>query len=112
MYKYGFVFLLSALSKLWLSIYITNYFLIRELEITGRIEGTIYSNINSLVIAVIIIEFMISLILFSISIFNKKNKWSEMAGFWALLEGDKSHAGYGSEKKTMYGDEKEPGLSF
>lgn len=74
MYKYGFVFLLSALSKLWLSIYITNYFLIRELEITGRIEGTIYSNINSLVIAVIIIEFMISLILFSISIFNKKNK--------------------------------------
>jgi hypothetical protein len=77
MYKYGLLFLLSGLTKLWLSIYITEYFLLKELEITSRVEGTIYSNLNGLVLNLIIIEFMISLILFGISIFNKKNRDSK-----------------------------------
>lgn len=72
MYKYGFLFLLSAITKLWLSVHITEYFLLKELEVTGRVEGTIYTNLNDLVVNVIIIEFVIALILFCISIFQKK----------------------------------------
>lgn len=73
MYKYGFLFLLSALTKLWLSVYIVEYHLLRKLEITGSVEGTVYSNLNELVVNIIIIEFVIALILLGISVF-KKNK--------------------------------------
>ncbi len=70
-FKYGLIFLLSALSKLWVSIYVTKYFLLRELEVMKEVEGTVYSNFDSLVLTVIIIEFVISLILISVSIFSR-----------------------------------------
>lgn len=73
MLKYGLIFLLSAFTKLWLSIYMTDYYLMRQLEVFGSREGTVISNINNLVLIIIIIEILISVTLF-FAWFKDKNK--------------------------------------
>lgn len=39
MYKYGLLFLVSALTKLWISIIYTKNYMLKILDIEGKLEG-------------------------------------------------------------------------
>lgn len=59
----GFCFVLSGFTKLWLSIYLSDFYLIKKLEISGSAEGDAFEIIPDLVWWIIILEFIIGIVL-------------------------------------------------
>lgn len=66
MYKYGFLFLVLALTKLWTSIIFTKYYMLKILDIEGKIEGGVIDYLDNSLIIIIVIELVISIICFCI----------------------------------------------
>lgn len=73
MYKYGLLFLVSALTKLWISIIYTKNYMLKILDIEGKLEGGVIDYLDNSLIIIIVIEFIISMICFYIY-FIKKQK--------------------------------------
>lgn len=63
MRKMGFCFVLAGLTKLWLSIYLSDFYLLRKLEVGGSAEGDAFEVIPDLVWWIIILEFIIGIVL-------------------------------------------------
>lgn len=72
MYKYGLLFLVLALTKLWMSIIFTKHYMLKVLDTQGFIEGGVIDNIDNSILVIIIVEFAISIIFFSIYLLKKK----------------------------------------
>lgn len=70
MRQIGFIFILSALTKLWASVYLTEFYLLKTLEVTQQYEGDALTNIPTIVWFVIFSEILIGLLL----IFFKSKK--------------------------------------
>lgn len=73
MYKYGLLFLVSALTKLWISIIFTKNYMLKIFEIEGKLEGGVIDHLDKYLIIIIVIEFVISMICFLIDFIKNKN---------------------------------------
>jgi len=73
MYKYGFLFLVLALTKLWISIIFTKNYMLKSLEIEGRLEGGLIDHLDNFLIIIIVIEFVISILCFFIYFIKKQS---------------------------------------
>ena len=73
MYKYGFLFLIMALTKLWISIIFTKNYMLKVLDVEGIIEGGVIDYLDNYLIVIIIVEFLISIVCFC-AYFIKKGK--------------------------------------
>ncbi|WP_149427097.1 hypothetical protein [Exiguobacterium acetylicum] len=63
MRKMGFCFVLVALTKLWLSIYLAEFLFLRELEVYKSVGGDAIDMIPSLTWWIILLEFIIGITL-------------------------------------------------
>lgn len=63
MRKTGFYFLLASFTKLWLSLYLTNFYMIKKLEVYGSIGENGFAAIPTLVLWIIGLEFIIGIVL-------------------------------------------------
>lgn len=61
--KVGFYFVLAGLTKMWLSIYLSDFYLLKQLQVSGSSEGDAFEMIPDLAWKVIITEFIIGIIL-------------------------------------------------
>ncbi len=61
LYKIGFYFVLASFTKLWLSIYLSDFYLLKTLEITKQAEGDGFSIIPEIAWWIIILEFIIGI---------------------------------------------------
>lgn len=59
----GFCFVLAALTKMWLSIYLSDFYLLKELDVTGRSEGDAFESIPDLAWKIIAVELVIGIVL-------------------------------------------------
>lgn len=63
MRKMGFCFVLVALTKLWLSIYLSEFYFLKKLEVYKSVEGDAFDMIPSLSWWIIILECIIGVAL-------------------------------------------------
>ncbi len=63
MSKVGFYFVLASFTKLWLSIYLSDFYLLKLLQVSGSAEGDAFDVIPSIAWWVIILEFIIGVVL-------------------------------------------------
>ncbi|HAK99864.1 hypothetical protein RCC94_02620 [Exiguobacterium acetylicum] len=63
MRKMGFCFVLVALTKLWLSIYLAEFYFLRKLEVYNSVEGDAMDMIPSIIWWIIILECIIGVAL-------------------------------------------------
>lgn len=61
--KMGFCFVLAALTKMWLSIYLSDFYLLKELDVTGSSEGDAFEAIPDLAWRIIAVELVIGIVL-------------------------------------------------
>ena len=61
--KMGFCFVLAALTKMWLSIYLSDFYLLKELDVTGSSEGDAFESIPDLAWKIIAVELVIGIVL-------------------------------------------------
>jgi len=61
--KIGFLFLLASFSKLWLSIYLTDFYMLKKLDVYGSIGENGFSAVPNLVLWIIGLEFVIGILL-------------------------------------------------
>lgn len=59
----GFCFVLAALTKMWLSIYLSDFYLLKELDVTGSSEGDAFESIPDLAWKIIAVELVIGIVL-------------------------------------------------
>lgn len=72
MRRLGLIFVLAALTKIWLSVYLTDFYLLRMLEINGSLEGDWFSNTPITIWLVVAIELIIGLVLIFLKGENKR----------------------------------------
>ena len=70
----GFFFVLAGLTKMWLSIYLSDFYLLKQLQVSGSAEGDAFEMIPDLAWKVIITEFIIGIILIVVDRKKKTEK--------------------------------------
>ena len=63
MRKTGFYFLLAGFTKLWLSMYLSDFYLLKKLEVYGSAGENGFAAIPSLVLWIIVLEVLIGIVL-------------------------------------------------
>ena len=77
----GFLFVLAGLTKIWLSIYLSDFYLLKKLQVSGSAEGDAFEVIPDLAWKVIIVEFIIGIILIVVDRKKKIEKWYKNPSF-------------------------------
>ncbi|GEM_PF-4401889 len=72
MYKYGLLFLFGALTQYFIALYWTQYLMLKKLEITNSVSGSIVENIPLEFWIIYNVELIIAGILILISLFKSK----------------------------------------
>ena len=63
MRKTGFYFLLAGFTKLWLSMYLSDFYLLKKLEVYGSAGKNGFAAIPSLVLWIVVLEVLIGIVL-------------------------------------------------
>lgn len=63
MRKTGFYFLLAGFTKLWLSMYLSDFYLLKKLEVYGSAGENGFAAIPSLVLWIVVLEVLIGIVL-------------------------------------------------
>lgn len=63
MCKTGFYFLLAGFTKLWLSMYLSDFYLLKKLEVYGSAGENGFAAIPSLVLWIVVLEVLIGIVL-------------------------------------------------
>lgn len=72
MYKYGLLFLFGAFTQYFIALYWTQYLMLKKLEITNSVSGSIVENIPPEFWMIYNAELIIAGILIAISLFKSK----------------------------------------